>query len=178
MNLDCLDGKWLKPNYNLVSLAKLVQAACNLSNFTQLVTSPTRSQYNSVKGMTDISCIDHVYCNTKFRCSGVSVLSFGSSDHDILSYIRYSKVPASPARTIRKRSYKRFVREDFLAELSKVDWSPVYMCQDVDQAEVTFTRLFQSVINVHAPWVQYQQRKNFVPWLTKETKLLIKQRTT
>ena len=176
MNLDCYQGKWLKPDYSLVSLSKLVQTACNTNNFTQLVTSPTRSQYNSVRRETDLSCIDHLYCNTKFRCSKVSVISFGNSDHDLLSYIRYSKEPASPARTIRKRSYKNFVKEEFLLDLSKIDWSPVYSCQDVDQAEATFTRLFQSVINSHAPWVQYQQRKHYVPWLTKETKLLMQQR--
>ena len=176
MNLDCLGGKWLRPDYSLLSLSKLVQVACSISNFTQLVTSPTRSQYNSVKRVTDISCIDHVYCNSKFRCSEVSVIPFGNSDHDILSYIRYSKVPPSPARTIRKRSYKNFEKEKFLSDLGKIDWTPVYSCQDVDHSEVTFTRLFQSVINVHAPWVQYQQRKNYVPWLTEGTKLLIKQR--
>ena len=176
MNLDCHEGKWLRPDYSLLSLSRLVQAASNLCNFTQLVTSPTRAQYNSVRRETDISCIDHVYCNTKYRCSEVSVISFGNSDHDMLSYVRYSKEPPSPARTIRKRSYKNFAKEDFLTELSKIDWAPVYSCQDVDQAEITFTRLFQAVVNVHAPWVQYQQRKRYVPWLTDETKHLMKQR--
>ena len=41
MNLDCLGNKWLRPDYNLVSLSRMVQSACNLSNFTQLVKSPT-----------------------------------------------------------------------------------------------------------------------------------------
>ena len=63
-----------------------------------------------------------------------------------------------------------------MQELSQVDWTPVYHCQDVDQAEITFTRLFQAVINIHAPWIQFQQRKAYVPWLTEETKLLMKQR--
>ena len=124
MNLDCHQGKWLRPEYNLLSLSKLVQSACNTNNFTQLVTSITRSQFNSVRRETDLSCIDHVYCNMKFRCSTVSVISFGNSDHDLLSYIRYSKEPASPARSIRKRSYKHFVKEEFLQELSNI-WIPV-----------------------------------------------------
>ena len=176
MNLDCLDGKWLRPDYHLLSLSKMVQTACNISNFSQLVTSPTRSQFNRVRGVMDISCIDHVYCNTKFRCSKVSILSFGNSDHDIIEYTRVSKVPRPPACTVRKRSYKDFKHDEFLAELAKVDWGPVYSCKDVDEAETTFSRLFLSILNTHAPWITFQKRKNFAPWLTESTKLLIKER--
>ena len=176
MNLDCLDGKWLRPDYHLVSLARLVQTACNLNNFSQLVTSPTRSQFNRARSMMDISCIDHVYCNTKFRCSKVLVHSFGNSDHDIVCYTRFSKEPRPPACTVRKRSYKGFEQNKFLADLAKVDWGPVYSCKDVDDAEITFTRLFQSILNIHAPWITFQKRKNFAPWLTEQTKQLMKQR--
>ena len=176
MNLDCHEGKWLRHNYSLLSLSRLVQVACNLNNFTQLVTQPTRIQYNSIRNETSVSCIDHLYCNTKHRCSRVSVIPFGNSDHDLLSYTRYTKEPISPSRTIRKRSYKNFEKNLFLNDLSEVDWSTVYSCQDVDLAEATFTRLFLSVLDIHAPWVQYQHRKGYKPWITEETKLLMKER--
>ena len=58
MNLDVLNGKWLRSDYHLVSLSKLVQNSCNLGDFSQLVTVPTRFQFNSVKGTTEISCIE------------------------------------------------------------------------------------------------------------------------
>ena len=176
MNLDALDGRWLKTNYNLVSLSKLVQTACNLGNFTQLVTAPTRFQYNRVRDTTASSCIDHVYTNTKFRCSGISVTPFGGSDHDVIGYTRYTKVPPSPARTIRKRSYKNFVQEKFLSDLRAVSWSEVFECADVDLSTEIFTRKFRDVLNLHAPWVVYQQRKHFKPWITQETKTLMKNR--
>ena len=176
MNLDCLDGKWLRPDYHLVSLSRIVQTACNTSNFSQLVTSPTRSQFNRARNMMDISLIDHVYCNTKFRCSKVSVHSFGNSDHDLIGYTRFSKEPRPPACTVRKRSYKAFEQDLFLADLANVDWGQVYSCRDVDAAVTTFTRLFQSILNTHAPWITFQQRKHFAPWLTESTKLLMKQR--
>ena len=47
-------------------------------------------------------------------------------------------------------------------DLSKVDLSPVYSCHEVDDAETTFTSIFQSILNIHAPWIVYQQRKRFV----------------
>ena len=114
MNIDMYNGRWLQADYALLPLSRLVQSACNVSNFSQLVTQITRTQYNSVRNVTDMSCIDHVYCNYKHRCSPVTVTTTGASDHDIISYIRYSKAPPSPPRVIRKRSYKSFVKEAFI----------------------------------------------------------------
>ena len=84
MNLDVLDEKWLQQSYHLLSLSKMVQSACALGNFTQLVNVPTRFQFNSVTGVTAASCIDHVYTNYRFRSSEVNVHPFGNSDHELL----------------------------------------------------------------------------------------------
>ena len=176
MNLDALNGRWLESDYHLVTLSRLVQTSCNLGNFSQLVSVPTRFQHNSVRQITDYSCIDHVYTNTKFRCSSIEVTTFGGSDHDLIGYIRYTKVPPEPARTIRKRSYKNFVQEEFLGDLRAVDWSEVYQCEDVDISTEIFTRKFIDVLNLHAPWVVFQKRKNYSPWITEATKTLIKSR--
>ena len=32
------------------------------------------------------------------------------------------------------------------------------------------------ILNIHAPWVVFQKRKYYAPWITKETKELIKSR--
>ena len=176
MNLDALGGRWLQPDYHLASLSKLVQSACNMGNFTQLVTVPTRFQYNRVRDKTASSCIDHIYSNTKYRCSDITVLPFGDSDHDILSYIRYSKVPPAPSKTTRRRSYKNFVEKDFLEDLENVDWSEVYQCVDVDVSTSVFTRKFLNVLNIHAPWKVFQQRKRYAPWITDSTKQLMEAR--
>ena len=61
INLDAYLEKWLSPSYYLYSLSKMVQTACTLGNFTQLVKVPTRFQFNRVTGQTSISCLDHVY---------------------------------------------------------------------------------------------------------------------
>ena len=176
MNLDYLPSKWLQPSYRLFSLTKLVQNTCNAYNFSQLVTDPTRIMYNSVAKTIDMSCIDHVYCNYKHKCSPPRVIVSGASDHDILSYVRYSKNPPSPARIIRRRSYKNFIEEDFLKDLSAVDWADVYTSNDIDAAVDIFTSKFRSVLNQHAPWIIFQLRKSFCPWLTEATKELMTQR--
>ena len=70
-NIDMLKQNWLRPDYYLSSLSKILQAACKLGNFEQLLQKPTRFQFNSGKGITEESCIDHIYTNHKFRCSPV-----------------------------------------------------------------------------------------------------------
>ena len=105
LNLNTFGGRWLEPDYALVSLSRMVMDSCNINNFSQLVNTITRIQYNSVRNETDVSCIDHLYSNAKHRVSTVKVVSFGASDHDAIVYTRYSKEPTPPSRTIRKRSY-------------------------------------------------------------------------
>ena len=104
------------------------------------------------------------------------ILSFGDSDHDIVTYTRYLKNPATPARIVCKRSYKIFNNEAFKADVANTDWTDVYRCEDVDQAADCFTQKFKYILNVHAPWVRVQLRKTFSPWISEETKQLMKSR--
>ena len=178
MNLDFLPAKWLQPSYRLYSLTRLVQNICNSYNFTQLVKEPTRIMYNSVARSTESSCIDHVYCNYRHRCSSPRVIVSGASDHDMVSYIRYSKGPSTPSRKIGRRSYKNFVETDYLADLGNIDWNDVLATEDLDRAVDILTEKLNFVLNKHAPWKVFQLRKSFCPWLTDETKELMKERDT
>ena len=176
MNLDFFPTKWLQPSYRLYSLTKLVQNICNSYNFSQLVNEPTRVMYNSVAGSTETSCIDHVYCNYRHKCSVPRVIVSGASDHDMISYTRYSKGPSTPSRTIRRRSYKTFVESDYLADLRATNWTDVLATEDLDIAVDILTRKINFVLDQHAPWKVFQLRKNFCPWVTEETKELMKER--
>ena len=176
INIDVYQGRWLCSDYPLVAISRLVKNICDANNFDQLVQDITRVQYNSVNNTTDLSCIDHIYTNAKYRCSDPSIVSFGDSDHDLISYTRFSKNPPVPARIICKRSYKNFESSAFLADIAKIDWSEVYESTDVDEATECFTRKFRFALNVHAPWSRIQQHKTFSPWITAETKELMKQR--
>ena len=106
----------------------------------------------------------------------VTVLAFGGSDHDILQFTRYWKIYSKLARTIVKRSYKQFDRQAFLWDLRTIDWSNVYRCSEVDDAVELLTSNFLQVLDIHAPWIRYQQRKHYCPWITEDTKKLIKER--
>ena len=176
MNLDSLKGRWLEPGYSLVTLARMVVDCCNANNFTQLVDKITRVQYNSIQQTTSVSCIDHLYCNAKHRISPVKIITFGASDHDAVSYTRYSKEPMPPPRTIRKRSYKKFKSEDYLNDVSQIDFTDVYCSLEVDDAADLLTKKLAHVLDKHAPWIVYQQRKHYAPWVTPETEKLMNER--
>ena len=174
MNLDCLNGRWLNNDYSLVSLSRMVRDSCYANNFQQMVNQVTRLQYNSVKNVTQTSCIDHLYTNARYRISPVRVVSWGSSDHDALIYVRYSKEPKPPARTIRKRSFKSFDTKKYLADIAALSFDEVYWCLDVDAAAEILTQKLVSVLDIHAPLIVFQHRKNYLPWLTEDTVNLMK----
>ena len=176
MNLDSHNGRWLTSKYPLVSLSRLVVDTCNAYNFHQVVKNITRVQYNSVSKETSTSCIDHLYCNAQHRISPVQVISFGSSDHDAISYVRFAKEPKPPSRVIMKRSYKNFNKENFLSDLSNLDFGDVYGTLDVDMAADLLTQKLVNVLDYHAPWIKFQQRKNYVPWITIDTVKLMAER--
>ena len=46
----------------------------------------------------------------------------------------------------------------------------------MDTAVQIFTELFIQVYNRHAPWIVYQKRKYYVPWITEELQCLMKER--
>ena len=108
MNLDYQKENWLQPSYRLCSLTRLVQNICNANNFTQIINEPTRSMYNSVTATTEISCIDHIYTNARYKISSGIVIVSGASDHNIVCFTRYTKVPPIPGRVIHKRSLQAF----------------------------------------------------------------------
>ena len=149
---------------------------CNENNMDQLVKGVTRAQYNAVANRTQSSCLDHIYTNVSYKCSPPLVISFGDSDHDLVSFTRLSKPPPDVSRTIRKRSYKTFDKEQFLYDLAEVDWTDVLVCPDVDTAAELFSLKFSSVLDWHAPWIVFQQRKYHKPWIATSTINLMKER--
>ena len=64
----------------------------------------------------------------------------------------------------------------FLLLLLSLFLLPVYLCPDVDDSTAVFTQIFKSVLDKHAPWIVFQHRKRFVPWLTEETEKMMKTR--
>ena len=167
--------RWLEEDYENKILGDMVQNFMMESSFFQLVNENTRSEV--IQGnMVSKTCIDHCYTNAPEKISKPEVLSVGTSDHLGVVVTKYSKVEKSKPQTVKKRSYKNFKVEDFLTEIfeSKINES-VTECDDIDAAAETFEKMFREILDEHAPVKVFQMRKNYTPYLSEETKLLMKE---
>ena len=73
----------------------------------------------------------------------------------------------------RKRSYKNFDEEIFLQEVRNLPLWQIYSCDDPEDPVSILCYFLSSILDRLAPLKTYQVRKNYCPWLTNETKLLI-----
>ena len=63
-----------------------------------------------------------------------------------------------------------------MSDLARVDWLDVLSCPDINQATELFTFKFKRILDQHAPWILFQCRKNYKPWITQQTIDLMKER--
>ena len=138
---------------------------------SQLVTTATRSW----PGQVD-SGLDHIYSNKPDKLSSVQAEFTGNSDHKFIKVTRFAKSMSRNARYIRKRSFKNFCAEDFCRAVRDISWFDLFMSQDVHQATNLLTTKLNSILDVMAPVKTFQVRKKYAPWLSEETKDLIKKK--
>ena len=123
------------------------------------------------------SLIDHCYTNVPEKITRPEVLGIGSSDHLAVFIIKHSRCLNSRPKHVKKRSYANFEIEKFLLDIYKSDINRrVTARKDIEEAAMEFHACFTEVLNVHAPIKVFQMRKNYLPYLGKETKLLIEKK--
>ena len=156
-------------------LANLVQDHLLEESSYQLVTGYTRSEmYN---GLLNRSCIDHIYSNAPMKCEKPITEAAGDSDHLAVVIIKYSKEVHHKPNTVLKRNYKNFDQAAFLQDVNQCNINEaVTACSDIDDAAKTFQDLFSQVLDRHAPIKVFQSRKNYVPYLSDEIKILMSER--
>ena len=134
--------------------------------FSQLVTSPTRQD----------SILDHYYSNRPCKISPVIAENRGGSDHKLIIATRYAKPIKRQQRYVTKRSYKNFKADEFKAAVKNILWFDLYQCEDVEQAVAIFTRKITTILDSMAPVRKIQARSRFAPWLSEETKKIMRAR--
>ena len=138
---------------------------------TQLVNGPTRHFPGQVS-----TGLDHYFSNRPDKISSVQSHHCGGSDHMLIMGVRHSKSFQSRPKYIRKRSYKDFDPQAFLKEVQQVNWLDLYLSTDVDEAVKIFSQRLTDILDVMAPVKTFQVRTKFVPWLSKDTVELMKER--
>ena len=164
--------KWNDSNYRYKDLANVVQTFLLRESCVQLVKKYTRVQ--SVAGVLQRSCIDHITTNIPEKCNIPEVYPQGSSDHMPVMVTKYSRELRSQPKTIKKRNYKNFSVPDFLHDVNEVvqngGFEKVLNNDNIEEASAIFSGIFGSILNKHAPLKVFQVRNNYVPWVSKETK--------
>ena len=72
---------------------------------------------------------------------------------------------------VKKRSYKSFNVQSFLTDINTSNINEIVVKEkDVNKAAQIFERKFKEVLDKHAKIKVFQQRKNYLPYLSEETK--------
>ena len=121
------------------------------------------------------SGLDHLWTNNPGKMSQVYT-KYNGSDHKVIMGVRYNKLIKNRTRYVKKRSYKNFNEAVFLDKIRSTSWWDVYQTVDVNGAVELFTKKINSILDVMAPIKTFQTSSKYCPWLTKETKELIKER--
>ena len=140
----------------------------------QLVEEYTRSEM--VNNVIQRSCIDHVITNIPNKCNMPEVLGVGNSDHLAVKVQKYTSELRQHPNAIKKRSFKNFNKDAFLADIDAEDFMPVIEANDIETAAQIFENKFTRIYDKHAPIRVIQQHRNYVPYLSDATKELMNER--
>ena len=169
---------WTDPNlpctnqsYKLRELITALFTRILPHGVTQLVSGPTRHFPGQVS-----TGLDHFYSNRPEKISNIQKHYWGGSDHMLITGIRHSKAVKNCPKYIRKRCYKHFDKNLFVDKVSQLSWLEVYLSEDVDEAVHLLSKNLTNVLDEMAPLRTIQIRKNYNPFISKETKELMKAR--
>ena len=134
---------------------------------SQLVTGPTR-HFPGQKS----TGLDRFYSNKPQKLSDVQTQHCGGSDHMLIFAVRYSRVVKTSAIYVRKRAYKNFDPEQFIAAVQQLNWLDLYLCSDVNQAVQLLSDKLTFILDVMAPLRTILIRTRYAPWLSRRQSLL------
>ena len=69
-----------------------------------------------------------------------------------------------------------FIPEDFVAAVKRLSWLNLYLADDVDEALAILNTKISCILDEMAPIRRIQIRKKFAPWLSQESKKLMRAR--
>jgi hypothetical protein len=96
-----------------------LQFLSSLYQFDQLINEPTRVTGTSATG------IDLIFTNRVENILNSDIVHVGISDHSLILAVRKFRIDKSKKNTTYFRNFKRFSSNDFLTDLSQVQWETV-----------------------------------------------------
>ena len=159
-------------NNPLNSNSGRIQKLYELFSLQQIINEPTRVTITTSTHIDNIatSCIDNVL--------EAGVHKIALSDHYLIFCMRKLNVSnASGHKTIRTINMKKFNAEAFLADVAKVSWEGIAsVTNEIDSMIETWSDLFSSIIEKHAPTRDIRVSDRNCPWVNADLKALMKSR--
>ena len=134
---------------------------CSL-DICQVITEPTRIT------MECQSLIDLIFVNNEHRIVNSGVVSFKLSNHSLVFCVVKSGVIKAPPRIIEYRSYKHFDADSFSQDLNNTPWHLVQNENSIDDAVLTWNKIFSDVADAHAPIKKKKVKGIPTPWMNSK----------
>ena len=106
--------------------------------------------------------------NYQHRIVDSGVVSLSISDHSLIYCVLKTGVPKATSRTIKYRSFKGFDENAFIQNLKNVPWHIVNDESNVNDAVLTWNKLFTEVVDSHAPLKKRRVKGTTAPWMNNK----------
>ena len=158
MNVDLL----LKPAFGCKKKMQILHNFMRSLDLSQIKTEPTRITEQSK------SLIDVILVNNQHRIVDSDVVSLSISDHSPIYCVLKAGVPKATPRTIKYRSFKGFDENAFIQNLKNVPWHIVDDESNVNDAVLTWNKLFTEVVDSRAPLKKRRVKGTTAPWMNNK----------
>ena len=132
---------------------------------TQLVKTDTRTALRN--GIVTSTKIDSIFSNSEHIASSIT-LNFNISDHLAVMVTRKKKSVVKEKTEFMGRSYRRYIKEDFQHNLSRLNWAPFYEMGDPNELWDFMERKILFQANKFCPITKLRVNEQREPWITNE----------
>ena len=148
-----------------------IEHICATLSLDQLVHKATRVTPDTS------TCIDLIFTSIKSKHTYTDIIPVTLSDHFLISTTVNLTCIEKGSKSVRTRSYKNFILDDFIKHLVESDvLSKVYSSNCVETAWHLFMTEFLRISHLHAPIRNHKVKIRNCPWITRDILNLIKQR--
>lgn len=112
------------------------------------------------------SLLDLIIVSDPSKVATHGQLSASFSYHDLLFLSYKIRPPKRKSKFLFLRSFKNIDMDRLMEDAGRIDWSPVYDCNDVDSMVSLFNKLVLELYDKHAPLKKVKVKHLPAPWLS------------
>ena len=125
---------------------------------------------------TSETLIDVILTNNPKNMKRTEVIPTSIGDHDMVGCVRKLNHSGFKARKIICHNYKNYRPDDMNKDLEAIDWSPFYICRNVNKTWSLMKDVLVEIFERHAPKIYKNFRGKPAPWLNTDVKKLMNDR--